>query len=35
MAPGIIGEGALTLWLLAIGLNEQRWIEQARRTKST
>jgi hypothetical protein len=35
MAPGIIGEGALTLWLLAIGLNEQRWIEQARRAKST
>ncbi len=29
MAPGMIGEGALTLWLLVIGLNEQRWIEQA------
>ncbi|HEV7593448.1 MAG TPA: DUF4386 domain-containing protein [Gemmatimonadaceae bacterium] len=28
MAPGIVGEAALTLWLLAVGLNEQRWKEQ-------
>lgn len=28
MAPGIIGEAALTLWLLVVGLNEQRWKEQ-------
>ena len=28
LAPGIIGEGVLTLWLLAVGLNEQRWKEQ-------
>jgi hypothetical protein len=28
LAPGIIGEGALTLWLLAVGLNKQRWNEQ-------
>lgn len=28
LAPGIIGEGALTLWLLVVGLNEQRWKEQ-------
>ncbi|MGZ6392272.1 MAG: DUF4386 domain-containing protein [Ktedonobacterales bacterium] len=27
--PGIIGEGALTLWLLAIGVNTGRWNEQA------
>jgi Domain of unknown function (DUF4386) len=28
MAPGIIGEGALTLWLLVVGLNEPRWRDQ-------
>jgi len=27
--PGIIGEGALTLWLLIMGVNEQAWKEQA------
>ena len=29
MAPGVIGEGALTLWLLIRGVNVQRWNEQA------
>ena len=28
-APGILGEGALTLWLLAMGVNAERWNEQA------
>jgi hypothetical protein len=28
-APGIIGEGALTLWLLVRGVNVRRWHEQA------
>ena len=25
MLPGIVGEGALTLWLLAFGVNSARW----------
>jgi hypothetical protein len=29
--PGIIGEGALTVWLLVKGVNEERWREQAAR----
>ena len=29
MAPGILGEASLTLWLLVMGVNVQRWMEQA------
>jgi hypothetical protein len=29
LGPGLFGEGALTLWLLVIGVNVQRWEEQA------
>src|SRR5262249_1125560 len=29
LAPGILGEGSLTLWLLVIGVYVQRWKEQA------
>lgn len=29
MAPGILGEAALTVWLLGAGVNAQRWNEQA------
>jgi hypothetical protein len=29
MAPGIFGEGALTLWLLVKGVDILRWKEKA------
>ena len=29
MLPGVVGETALTAWLLAAGVNAQRWREQA------
>jgi hypothetical protein len=30
--PGMLGEGALTLWLLIAGVNAQRWKEQSSAT---
>lgn len=30
MTTGLIGEGALTLWLLIFGVNARRWMEQSR-----
>ncbi len=30
MVTGLVGEGALTLWLLAFGVDARRWNEQAR-----
>ncbi len=30
LAPGLLGEGALTLWLLVKGVDETRWNEQLR-----
>jgi Domain of unknown function (DUF4386) len=29
LIPGIVGEGALTLWLLVVGLNEKHWNDRA------
>ena len=29
LAPGLLGEGALTLWLLLVGVNASRWQEMA------
>jgi hypothetical protein len=29
IAPGVLGEGSLTLWLLLAGVNAQKWTEQA------
>jgi hypothetical protein len=33
MAPGMLGEGALTLWLLAAGVDPERWRAQSNQDK--
>jgi len=32
MSLGLLGEGSLTVWLLAMGVNNQRWNQQALRS---
>jgi len=32
--PAVLGEGSLTLWLLIMGVNSDRWREQARQSKN-
>jgi hypothetical protein len=34
LAPGLLGEGALTLWLLVKGVDETRWNEQVREQRA-
>jgi hypothetical protein len=34
MAPGMLGEGVLTVWLLAAGVDPERWRAQASRGKA-
>jgi hypothetical protein len=33
-APGLIGEGALTLWLLVMGVDTAKWQHMVRATSS-
>jgi len=35
LIPGLVAEGALTLWLLIVGLNAQRWEEQSQTVSAT
>jgi hypothetical protein len=34
MAPGMVGEGALTMWLLAAGVDPERWRAQSTQSKA-
>jgi Domain of unknown function (DUF4386) len=29
LVPGVVGEGSLTLWLILVGVNTERWTQQA------
>ena len=33
LAPAALGETSLMLWLVAVGVNVQRWKEQASKTR--
>lgn len=35
LLPCLLGEGSLTIWLLIVGVNEQRWRAQAADTLQT
>lgn len=34
MAPGMVGEGVLTFWLLAVGVDPERWRAQSTQSKA-
>jgi hypothetical protein len=34
MAPGMLGEGALTIWLLVAGVDPERWLAQSSQAKA-
>ena len=35
LAPGVLGEGLLTIWLIVMGVNAERWKEQESRARAS